>query len=78
MYKNVVCFDITMNNFPSMEVVECFNYLKDELHENGYNPFQEVQSLNKRILRKDIGGILQRSRRECLQCPQFEKRNEEI
>ena len=46
-----------------MEVVECFNYLKDELHENGNNPFQEVQSLNKWILRKDIGGILQRSGR---------------
>ena len=61
-----------------MEVVECFNYLKDELHENGYNPFEEVQSLNKWILRKDIGGMLQRSGRECLQCPQFEKRNEEI
>ena len=61
-----------------MEVVECFNYLKDELHKNGYYPFQEVQGRNKWILRKDIGGMLQRSRRECLQCPQFEKRNEEI
>ena len=66
-----------MNNFPSMQVVECFNDLKDELNENGYYPFQEVQGQNKLILRKDIGGMLQRSRRECLHIPNLkaERRN---